>query len=83
MTADAATGIGAVLFLFLIVPAIVLFVCWVILPFAVVGTKPLLRQIRDELRRSNELAERHLKAMERAAGPPAQANANRPTVSPP
>jgi hypothetical protein len=42
------------LYLLLMLFAIVLAVCWIVLPFALIGTKPLLREIRDELRRLNE-----------------------------
>jgi hypothetical protein len=34
---------------------IVLVVCWIILPFAILGTKPLLRDLLREQKRSNEL----------------------------
>jgi hypothetical protein len=39
-------GIYALLFVLLIV----LVVCWIVLPLAVIGTKPLLREILAELR---------------------------------
>lgn len=35
--------------------AIVVVLCWIVLPFAVLGTKPILRQLLDEQRRTNEL----------------------------
>lgn len=41
----------AVLYLF----AIVLAICWIVLPFALIGTKPLLRSLLAEQRRTNEL----------------------------
>ena len=50
-----ATGIGAALYLMLIVLAAVLVVCWIILPFAVIGTKPLLQQLLAEQKRTNEI----------------------------
>jgi threonine/homoserine/homoserine lactone efflux protein len=51
---DAGTGmVGTVLVL--VVVGIVLTICWIILPFAVIGTKPLLRQLLAEQRRTNEL----------------------------
>lgn len=34
----------------------ILAVCWIILPFALIGTKPILRSIDRRLERSNELA---------------------------
>ena len=33
---------------------VVLVIAWIVLPIAVIGTKPLLREIRDELRRLNK-----------------------------
>ncbi len=51
----AAAGIGAGLILVLFVLAVVLVICWIILPFAVLGTKPLLRELLIEQRRTNEL----------------------------
>jgi hypothetical protein len=44
--------------------ALVLAVCWIVLPFAVIGTKPLLRQLIQEQRRTNELL---MQAASRAA----------------
>ena len=37
---------------------IVLTICWLILPFAILGSKPLLRILLVEARRTNELLER-------------------------
>lgn len=48
-----ATGFGLI-WLF----AVVLIVVWVILPFAILGTKPLLRELIQEQRRTNELLKR-------------------------
>lgn len=42
-------GIFAVLFL------IVLAIAWIIMPFAIIGTKPILRELLQEQRRTNEL----------------------------
>jgi hypothetical protein len=36
---------------------LVLAIAWVILPFALIGTKPLLRELIREQRRTNELLE--------------------------
>ena len=38
----------------------VLAVCRIILPFALIGTKPLLRQLIAEVRRNNELLDQRL-----------------------
>ena len=43
------------LYLFIILFLIVLAICWIILPFAILGTKPLLYQLLAETRRTNEL----------------------------
>jgi hypothetical protein len=40
------------------VALVVLAVCWLILPFAVLGVKPLLRQLIAEQQRTNELLAR-------------------------
>ena len=37
--------------------AVVMVVCWIVLPFAIIGTKPLLRQLLKEQPRTNELLE--------------------------
>lgn len=49
-----ASGIG-VLYFALVVFAIVLAICWIVLPFALIGTKPLLRRLLEEQRRANDL----------------------------
>lgn len=54
------TGNPIVLWLALaaIVLLIVLVVCWIILPFAIIGTKPLLRELLAEQRSTNQLLTR-------------------------
>ena len=52
-----------VLYLFAFIFAVVLAICWIILPFALIGTKPLLRQLIAELRRNNELLDQRLPAL--------------------
>ena len=50
---EALTGFyvaGTVLLLILVI-------CWIVLPIAIIGTKPLLRQILEEQRRTNALLE--------------------------
>jgi hypothetical protein len=37
---------------------IIVAICWIVLPFAVIGTKPLLRQLIAEQQRTNALLER-------------------------
>lgn len=46
---------AAVPVMVLVVLGIVLFVCWIILPFAIIGTKHRLDLILDEQRRTNAL----------------------------
>jgi uncharacterized membrane protein YciS (DUF1049 family) len=36
---------------------IVLSIAWIVLPFAMIGTKPLLRQLIAEIKRTNALLE--------------------------
>jgi hypothetical protein len=42
---------------------IVLAICWIILPFALIGTKPLLRQLLAEMKRNNDLLDQRLPAL--------------------
>jgi len=46
------TGMLAV---FAVAFCIVLLIAWIVLPFAVLGTKPLLRELLAEMKRMNEL----------------------------
>lgn len=52
--------------LILLVLGVMLIVAWIVLPFAVIGTKPLLRRLIEESARTNAL-------LERMAPPPAPA----------
>lgn len=54
-TSALVTGIS-LLWLF----GIVLVIVWIILPFAIIGTKPLLKQLIQEQQRTNELLARRL-----------------------
>jgi predicted PurR-regulated permease PerM len=51
---EALAGI----YVFVVIFLIVLAVCWIILPFALIGTKPILRRLLEEAQRTNELLER-------------------------
>ena len=51
------------MYLVLVVLFLILAVCWIVLPFAVIGTKPLLRQILAEQRRLNSLLEQRLSSL--------------------
>ena len=50
---DTLTGLYLVGMFLLAIIAI----CWVVLPFAIIGTKPLLRELLAEQRRTNALLE--------------------------
>ena len=49
--------------------AFVLVVCWILLPLALIGTKPLLRELIEETRRTNALLERRLPDLRRRDAP--------------
>jgi len=49
--------IGPMLGLGLLLFGIVLAIAWMILPFALIGTKPLLRELITEARKTNALLE--------------------------
>ena len=51
-------GIGLLLWLAIVSFGIILAICWIVLPFALIGTKPLLRELIDEVRKTNALLER-------------------------
>jgi len=48
-------GLGAGAVLAMAIFAIILAIAWIILPFALIGTKPLLRELIRETKRTNEL----------------------------
>lgn len=47
--------LGAGVVLALVVFGIVLLIAWIVLPFAIIGTKPLLRELLEETRKTNAL----------------------------
>ena len=51
-------ALGPVAILAIVVLWIVLTIAWIILPFALIGTKPILRQILEELRKANDVRNR-------------------------
>jgi hypothetical protein len=55
-----------VFYLLGIVLGIVLIIAWTILPFAIIGTKPLLRKLLAEVQATNALLERQTKVELRA-----------------
>ncbi|MDE2358095.1 MAG: hypothetical protein KGL70_01780 [Betaproteobacteria bacterium] len=42
---------------------IILAIAWIILPFALIGTKPLLRELLAEMKRNNALLDQRLPAL--------------------
>ena len=50
-------ALGTVFWLVLYVFGLILAIAWIILPFALIGTKPLLRQLIAEVQRTNVLLE--------------------------
>lgn len=51
---NAVAGLAG-LYVVLAIFGLIMTVVWIVLPFAIFGTKPLLRQILAEQRRTNEL----------------------------
>lgn len=54
MDSGLAGFVGA-FWLGLVVLAIALLIAWIVLPFAIIGSKPILREILAESKRTNEL----------------------------
>jgi uncharacterized membrane protein YciS (DUF1049 family) len=52
-----------ILYMLAAIFVVVLAICWIVLPFALIGTKPLLRQLIAELKRNNELLDQRLPAL--------------------
>ena len=52
-------AVSGFVYLALWIFGIILAVCWIVLPFALIGTKPLLRALIAEVRRTNELLAQH------------------------
>lgn len=55
MDANAMGAIGAVYILGLVILGIALVVAWIVLPFALIGTKGLLRELIFETKQTNKL----------------------------
>ena len=43
-----------------VVLALVLAIAWIVMPFAIIGTKPILRQLVQQQQRTNELLQRQI-----------------------
>lgn len=54
---------GLIVALYLL--GIVVLICWIVLPFALIGTKPILRQILEQQRETNA----HLAALVKVHAP--------------
>ncbi len=65
----AVTGVSGLVWLALGIFGFILAIAWIILPFALIGTKPLLRRILDEQIRMNALLA-SLAAARRPQAPP-------------
>ena len=54
------------MYLFGILLSIVLVICWIVLPFAIIGTKPLLRELIKEVKALNTTLSRkaHARTLE-------------------
>ena len=50
-------GLGTIVWLVLLVLGLILAIAWIVLPLALIGTKPLLRQLIAEVQRTNALLE--------------------------
>ena len=50
-------GLGTIFWLCVFVFGAILAIAWIVLPLALIGTKPLLRQLIAEVRRTNALLE--------------------------
>jgi|BarGraIncu00222A_1022003.scaffolds.fasta_scaffold107401_1 predicted PurR-regulated permease PerM len=57
-------SIVMVLALVAVVLGVVLVVCWIVLPFAVVGLKPLVRELIREQQATNKLIEAQVRALD-------------------
>lgn len=52
-------AIGPLFVVAIVIFGVVLAIAWIILPFALIGTKALLRELIEETRRTNTLLEQH------------------------
>ena len=61
---SAGASIVMVLALVAIVVCVTLVICWIVVPFAVVGLKPLVRELIREQQANNKLVQAQLSALE-------------------
>lgn len=64
---SAGASIVMVLALVAIVVCVTLVICWIVVPFAVVGLKPLVRELIREQQANNKLVQAQLSALEALA----------------
>lgn len=65
---NGLAGVGAAVTVGLLLLALVVSILWICMPFAIFGTKPILRELLAEQRKTNKLLS---EAAERARGRPA------------
>jgi hypothetical protein len=64
---SGSASIVMILSLVAIVLGVVLIVCWIVLPFAVIGMKPLVRELIREQQTTNKLVEAQVRAFDALA----------------
>jgi hypothetical protein len=64
---SAGASIVMILALVAIVLCVTLVICWIVVPFAVVGLKPLVRELIREQQANNKLVQAQLSALEALA----------------
>lgn len=64
---SAGASIVMVLALVAIVLCVTLVICWIVVPFAVVGLKPLVRELIREQQATNKLIEAQIRAFDALA----------------
>jgi len=57
MDAMEPFAFGGIVWLVVLVFGVILAIAWIVLPLALIGTKPLLRQLIAEVQRTNSLLE--------------------------
>jgi hypothetical protein len=68
---DGLAGLGVAIYVGLLLLSLVVGILWICMPFAIFGTKPILRELLAEQRKTNKLL---AEAAERARGRPGTAS---------
>lgn len=76
---NGLAGLGVALYVGLILIGLVISILWICMPFAIFGTKPILRELLAEQRKTNRLL---AEAAERARGKPTLSVGNAASVDP-